>query len=67
MEVKLTKVTIRDIIHTSLEGFYKMCEEKGIAIKLEDTLTVTEIDTDEQKFRLILTNLLSNAYKFTQS
>ncbi|MBP9812733.1 hypothetical protein KBC86_05085, partial [Candidatus Gracilibacteria bacterium] len=67
MEVKIGKVVIRDVVHTSLEGFYKICEEKGIVIELEDNLQVEEMNTDEQKFRLILTNLLSNAYKFTQT
>lgn len=67
MEIKMSKIVLRDVLHSTLEGFYKICEEKGIAIHLEDTVNINEIETDEQKFRLILTNLLSNAYKFTQS
>lgn len=66
MEIKITEINIREIIHTSLEGFHKICEEKDIKIELVDTLKIETLRTDEQKFRLILTNLLSNAYKFSQ-
>ncbi|GAB0174693.1 MAG: hypothetical protein HHAS10_05720 [Candidatus Altimarinota bacterium] len=67
MEISLGDMKVQEVINSALEGFQKLCEEKGITLKLNNELTVDIIHSDEQKFRLIITNLLSNAYKFTQS
>jgi signal transduction histidine kinase/CheY-like chemotaxis protein/HAMP domain-containing protein len=56
---------VRDYVERS---FRPVAEEKGLdfAVELEPGAPV-EIETDEQRLQQVLTNLLSNAFKFTNT
>lgn len=65
MELNITKVSLSSVFSGVYESFIGMYEEKWITLNLTNTLSFDILQTDEAKFRLVLTNLLSNAYKFT--
>ena len=44
-----------------------LCAQKSISLTLTDTCERSIIESDETKLILILNNLLSNAYKFTNA
>lgn len=65
MEILIWRVDIQNIIKQCVSDFEAMYEEKNIWLFLTDISSTHIISTDEEKFRLIMTNLLSNACKFT--
>lgn len=67
MEIHKSQIALDEVINSSMESFLKICEEKWVSLQFINSLTENIIESDESKFRLILTNLLSNAYKFTPS
>ena len=67
MEVNLTEINIKSTIEKSINDFESMFHEKNIGLSLTDTLSLSTISTDEDKFHVIMNNLLSNACKFTSN
>lgn len=65
MRLSISTVDIHELISKCINDFDSMYDEKHIALTLEDTSSLGMIDTDDEKFRLIMNNLLSNACKFT--
>ncbi len=65
MRLSISTVDIHELISKCINDFDAMYDEKHIALTLEDTSSLGMIDTDDEKFRLIMNNLLSNACKFT--
>jgi len=68
-QVKVNK-TLFDVIEIfrELENFYKIVNKKGLDIKFTEGRNTKNliIDNDPIRFRQILSNLLSNAYKYTK-
>ncbi len=65
MRLNISSVNIHELIGKCINDFESMYTEKGIVLNLEDISSLEMIDTDDEKFRLIMNNLLSNACKFT--
>jgi len=58
------KLNLREFIYSILQGMRKMIEDKGLFLKAEgDDI---EVSTYPDKLHIIVKNLLSNAYKFTE-
>lgn len=65
MEKIVKKVDPHALLKKCVDNFTNMYEEKKIGLYLTDEVRVNIMETDESKVYLVLTNLLSNAYKFT--
>lgn len=65
MEIHTAQMPILDTIQSTMENFTSLCKEKGILLDLTQNIISDTMSTDISKFQLVLTNLLSNAYKFT--
>jgi signal transduction histidine kinase len=62
---KLEKVSLKELIETVVDELNLLTETKQQVIELDLAEDLPEIETDRRKFNLILSNLLSNASKFT--
>jgi signal transduction histidine kinase/CheY-like chemotaxis protein len=68
MEVDLGPVALADIGEDAERAFRQVAEEKGLSFAVEiDPALPRSIISDEQRLGQILKNLLSNAFKFTDS
>jgi PAS domain S-box-containing protein len=69
MEVKLSPIDIADLIRNLVHFFSPEASRKGLEISWKSGLTEQEslISTDQEKIYAILTNLIKNAIKFTDS
>ena len=66
MTVTAETVTAAEILATSESRFRPVARQKGLALRVECAAGVpTNLRTDSVKVQQILTNLLSNAFKFT--
>jgi signal transduction histidine kinase len=67
IELKLSKVTIKQLLRNSLTMVKEKCMHHGISLSLNiaQGLEVSEITADERRLKQIIFNLLSNAAKFT--
>lgn len=66
MDLQPQPVQLKSLINGLVAGFDSYAQQRGIT--LTGDLTVSDnpvINLDERKFRLVLTNLLANALKFT--
>lgn len=67
MEIVISKVAIQDVVSYAKQHFQPIALQKGLDFKVTVSDGVPEeIETDEQRVQQILTNLLSNACKFTK-
>lgn len=67
MEIVISKVVIQDMVSYAKQHFQPIALQKGLDFKVTVSDGVPEeIETDEQRVQQILTNLLSNACKFTK-
>ncbi len=63
MRLNLAKVDSSKVVESVVDQMHALAEEKGLSITLD--LVDADIRADEIRFRQILTNLLGNAFKFT--
>ncbi|WP_460275319.1 sensor histidine kinase [Celeribacter sp. ULVN23_4] len=63
MRINPDRIDSKQVIQSVVEQMHTLADEKGLEIKLE--LTEADIRADEIRFRQILTNILGNAFKFT--
>ena len=66
MEVDLGQVSLPDLINDVASQFEPQLQEKGIGLRLIVPEEVSDVESDSGKLRQILTNLVSNAIKFTE-
>lgn len=67
MSWKTELVDLVKVAHETVEFFLAAYHEKGLTLELEPDLYSASVMTDADKIRQVLTNLLSNALKFTDS
>ncbi|HID63053.1 MAG TPA: hybrid sensor histidine kinase/response regulator, partial [Anaerolineae bacterium] len=63
--LKLEKVSLKKLIEAVVDELNLLTETKRQVIELDLPEDLPEIETDRRRFNLILSNLLSNASKFT--
>jgi len=57
---------IENIIHSAVETFYTLTDEKGIIITEDIPPALPQIEVDAERLKQVMMNLLSNAIKFTE-
>jgi signal transduction histidine kinase len=65
MEVRPSSFDLLSVIRAQMELFRKMAEDKNIDLQIDSSLDELRIKQDQGKISQILTNLISNAIKFT--
>jgi HAMP domain-containing protein/signal transduction histidine kinase/ActR/RegA family two-component response regulator len=68
MDVRPSPIDVRTLCQTVEQSFLPVAEQKGLSfvVNVEGTLQEA-LTTDEQRLRQVLKNLLSNAFKFTDT
>lgn len=61
------RIEIGDVVNEMRRLFTHIAETKGLQFLVEDALEIQAIESDPKRFRQIIKNLLSNAFKFTDS
>ena len=69
MDIQITDVALGDVRDFVERTFRPVCEEKGLelATEIHGANVPPTIVTDEQRLQQVLKNLLSNAFKFTET
>ncbi len=65
MTLDLMHTDIVPLVKNTVQGFHPLAREKDIILQLNDEVSHLEMEFDAQKFHIILSNLISNALKFT--
>ncbi|OBX25093.1 hypothetical protein A9996_11900 [Gelidibacter algens] len=65
LSLKLVQNDIASYIEHSVDSFMSIAEDKNIALKFESNPDIIIMDFDAEKIRQIVTNLISNAIKFS--
>lgn len=63
--LRLTQVNVRDIVKKAVMDFQPMAELEGHAIDVNVSDKLPQVQADAEKIGLVLSNLISNAIKFT--
>lgn len=66
MNILKQAVSISSIITITKENLQTIAENKGISINIDIPVDLPIIETDESKFNQVITNVVSNAVKFTE-
>ncbi len=64
-QIQKQRLSIKDIIHETVESFYSLASEKDTVIDEDIPATLPEIEADGERVRQVMINLLSNAVKFS--
>jgi len=64
-QIQKQRLSIKDIIHETVESFYSLASEKGAVINEDIPVALPEIEADGERVRQVMVNLLSNAVKFS--
>ena len=65
--VYMDQLALDEVVRRAVHSVESMAEAKGLEIKTHISPNVTTIRTDPERLRQVLTNLLSNSVKFTNS
>ena len=65
--INMAPVSIRDLIHNVVQGFYSLAKHKRIVITEDMAAALPEIEADEERLRQVMVNLLSNSIKFSKN
>jgi len=63
--IQKQRLSIKDVIHETVESFYSLASEKDTVINEDIPVTLPEIEADGERVRQVMVNLLSNAVKFS--
>lgn len=63
--VSLTQVEVVEFMQSVLDSYREGIEEKGVKVEFMSNVQTLYVETDVLKLESIVSNLLSNAYKFT--
>ncbi len=67
ISVEKAPVAADDIFRSVLDLFRGKAEEKGLSLAIANTADISEINADKNRVIQILTNLVDNAIKFTET
>lgn len=67
IELERSKVEINALAQEVIEDFISIAKEKKIALKMSLAEGLPQIQVDHSKINQVLTNLVSNAFKFTET
>lgn len=67
MQLNLDSIDLKSLITTVVEAFEPSAQEKQLEIILDCDRAPVEVLTDTLKLRQVLTNLISNAVRYTES
>ncbi len=65
MALDLIPSSLADIVRTTTKSFVPQAREKGVFLHLVETAEVLPVMADEQRLSQVISNLISNAVKFT--
>ncbi len=65
MQLNLKAIKITPIITSVIEAFQNKANSKGLKIKFDKSENLTPIYADKTRYKQIITNLISNAVKYT--
>ncbi|MBC8123783.1 MAG: response regulator, partial [Gemmatimonadaceae bacterium] len=66
VELQYTRVAIEPLIRETLASVESLATQKGLAVRIEIDPALEMVETDPYQFSTILSNLLSNAFKYTE-
>jgi signal transduction histidine kinase/CheY-like chemotaxis protein len=65
VEVRKERIDLSDLIQKSIENFRLLAQEKGISISAAVDSSLPAVHVDPRRVNQVLSNLISNAIKFT--
>mgnify|MGYP002628756231 CR=1 FL=1 len=66
MEIIPESISVKAILQSIIDNFYTISEEKGLKLSLELPENLPSIENDELKLYQVISNIVSNAVKFTK-
>ncbi len=67
MDFHFSKIDVHNVIEYVKSTFVNVAKEKGLSLCADETLDLPFVYADSQRLEQVLTNLVSNAIKFTPS